>query len=153
MYGIEIKDARQGVLTVHLRDILGAIADQVAGWDWSLLHLWAVGDLPGTKTVVDYEKLAAHSPATGARLDAAEVERLAEHADQIIDAVIVGNANPREVGKAYADGGVYRDNDLVIEANDSTGWRVVSKRAELIDALRRRFADVTEVQDFESMGD
>jgi hypothetical protein len=145
MLGLDIRDGTDEVLTVHLRDILAVIQSHVAGWKWSLLHLWAVGELPGERTVVDYEEMASASPFVGTRITERDLHLLASHTDQVIDAVLVGNADAREVMKRSSDDDLYRENELVIEANDSSYWRVVSHRPDIIDALRKHFTDVSPV--------
>ena len=146
MQGIDISDGNDGLLTVTLRGILETIRPYVEGWHWSVLHLWAVGVLPGERTILDYESAASASPRFGARVSEEEMNLLAAHADQIIDAVFVANVDDRIVRKRSEDLDLYRENELVIEANDSTFWRVVSKKPEIIAALCRRFEDVSPVE-------
>jgi len=142
MEGIDIADGSDEVLEVSLKDIFTTIRSYVAGWDWHILHLWGVGELPGRRTIGDYEELAGASPLRGARISEAEIRVLATHAEQIIDMVLVGNANACDVQKRSSDRDLYQENDLVIEANDSSYWRVVSQKPEIINALRKRFTDV-----------
>lgn len=144
LYAIDIHDSHGQVLTVNLRKILDAMGDVPRTLRWSLRHLWAVGDLPGRKSVLDYEEEAKRSDS-GIPITWEELESLANNTSQIIDAVFVGNRDTHNAMSVEDTGSSYSRDELTIEANDSTSWRVVSGDETLIRRVRRNFTDVSDV--------
>lgn len=145
LFGVEVRDGRvdnPNVLAVHLTGILQAVDVLAVRWIWSLHYFWGVGVLPSPKSVLDYEKDAMSSATEGIVISRKELEILAACTEQIIDAVIVASDDPDVVRKYECDADLYTSNELVIEANDSSYWRVVSKHQKLVDAVVARFHDV-----------
>lgn len=148
LYAIDIQDSEGDFLIVTLRDIMNVLSNPMRSMQWSLLHLWAVGDLPGDKTILDYES-AAKASKDGIALSWEEMELLADYTSQIIDAVFVGDYTIQSVASVESRQGLYSKHDLTIEASDSTYWRVVSSDESLIKALRSYFRDVADVPEEE----
>lgn len=141
-YCIEIHDSDNGVLTVTLQRILDALGDSVSTLHWRLLSLWAVGELPGGRSILDYEQLA-ESSKDGLFLPWCEVILLADNVSQIIDCVFVAFEPPVEPGLALSFLGPKKDAVLVVEAIDSTFWRVASQDVDNINQVEQYFSDVT----------
>ena len=144
LYAIDIHDSDGQVLTVNLRKILDAMGNVPRTLQWSLRHLWAVGDLPGRKSVLDYEEEAKKSDS-GIPITWEELESLANNTSQIIDAVFVGNCDARNTMSVEDTRSSYSRDKLTIEANDSTSWRVISGDEALIRRVREHFTDVSDV--------
>lgn len=138
-YCIEIQDSENGVLTVTLKRILDALGSSISTLHWRLLSLWAVGELPGERSILAYEQLA-ESSEYGLELSWPELTLMADNVSQIIDSVFVAFRAPVEPGLLSRR---EKDAVLVIEAIDSTFWRVSSQSIENINQIEQCFFDVT----------
>ena len=145
-YGLDISDSEHEVLTVNLRRIVDALGTAASQLHWRLFHLWAVGRLPGPRGILDYESLAASSDS-GASLTWEEVLLLADSTDQIIDAVFAGFLE--EPDDRLNSTSLMKSAALVVEANDSTFWRVLTRDPHDVELLRAVFSDVAPVPDDE----
>lgn len=139
---IEVRDrGPEGALQFDLGDILTVLKDQVQDLDWFILELEAVGDVPG----LDLGALPGRlrRAPNGLQFSWAQLVELGEQLDQVIDCEIVGcdKGEPRPIRSATGAS----DCTLVIEAVDSTFWRVTSKLPRVAEALRSHFRDVIEI--------
>lgn len=138
IYGVEIDDAVEGVLTVSLVDLVATLDPWGSRCRWHILHLWATGRLEGDRSILEFEK-SISSSRSGLEVSWDELVGLAGRFDQVIDAVFVGDESPRPVCRTADDLVLYRKHDLVIEAFDSTYWRVVSRWREPLDAVEKTY--------------
>lgn len=124
---------------VRLIDLL-AILSTGKALRWSIMEMWAVAADPETD-VVALEQQAATSP-TGLTMSQNELETLSGQLLQLIDGIIVGfDGDPPH----------RRDDDLrekatvVIEAIDSTYWRVYARLPATLDQVRQGFPSARDV--------
>jgi hypothetical protein len=131
---IEIRDGS----TVHLSDLL----DQVSATDldWSVMELWAVARDEDTD-VVALERQAAESP-TGLAVSGEQLQDLAGRLTQFIDGIVAGY---RGTPPVRSDADLRTAAEIVIEAIDSTLWRVYARNPAVIDRLRHVYDDVRDV--------
>jgi hypothetical protein len=125
---------------VNLRDLLAVLPRDKLARNWSIMELWAVAEDDSTD-VLSIEAGAASSP-TGLQTTGAELLQLAQRLLQVIDAIVVAydGAPPTR-----SDPDLRESAEIVIEAIDSTLWRVYAKDVLVIDRLRHAFTDVREV--------
>lgn len=125
---------------VQLGDLLDAIpdADELV---WSVMELWAVARDDNTDFVT-IERKAAESP-TGLRLSTSELRELAARQMQLIDGIVVGY---RDDPPTRSDADLRASSEVVIEALDSTLWRISTRDRAVIDAVRRNYHDVRTVE-------
>ena len=135
MTTVEIFDMRDGVF-LSLQEILHPIADIGRQFDWELLHLWAMG-LSSFGSVPDLEADLKNAPKN---LDWRELERLAEEAYQIIEITLLGRSSSADA-RSISD-----EEEMRIEAIDSTCWRVAATDPAIIDRYTAKFSDVRRSQ-------
>ncbi|MCW3013026.1 MAG: hypothetical protein JWO02_118 [Solirubrobacterales bacterium] len=126
--------------TVQLGDLLDAIpAIDVLGW--SVMEFWGVARNDDTD-VVALEQEAADSP-TGLNLSANKLREFAAQLLQLVDGIIVGY---REDPPTRADPDLRTSSEVVIEAIDSTLWRVYARDRTITDRLQSNCDDVRNVE-------
>lgn len=132
---IEIPDGSD----VHLAELLDHVAP-TADLHWSVLELWAVAQDEHTD-VIGLERQAANSE-TGLEVTEAELRELAGKLAQVIDGIVAGyhGAPPSRSDRDLRD-----TASIVIEAIDSTLWRVYAQDSAPLHRLRDRFNDVRDV--------
>lgn len=125
---------------VRFGDLLGAIrgADELS---WSVMEFWGVARDDETD-LVGLEREAAESP-TGLTLSATELRGFAAQLLQLIDGIVVGY---REGPPTRLDSDLRTSSEVVIEAIDSTLWRVYARDQAVIDGLRCNYDDVRNVE-------
>ncbi|MFN8123054.1 MAG: hypothetical protein U0237_11565 [Thermoleophilia bacterium] len=116
--------------TIHLRRLLELIQGETV-LRWSILELWATAK-DATTDLLTMERLAAASP-TGLMVGDSELRQIASKLSQVIDGIFVGfrgdpPARSATDLRAYAD--------VVIEAFDSTYWRVHARHGPALDGIR-----------------
>jgi hypothetical protein len=133
-YVIEIKNSEQDI---GLNHILYALGNDARKLDWAILYLWATGNLGDRKSLPDFERVIADSK-TGFHLNWDDLCELSKRLIQVIDGVFVGCKDGSKIDRQ--DESVLADVcDIVIEANDSTVWRIHAKDHQLIQTLAARF--------------
>jgi hypothetical protein len=125
--------------TVHPGNLLDPIV-RTGELHWSVMELWAVARDDDTD-VIALERQAAKS-ATGLQVTADQLWELADRLAQLIDAIVVGY---RGAPPVRSDTDLRESVEIVIEAIDSTLWRVYAQDPAVIDRLRREFDDVRDV--------
>jgi len=125
MRGVTIsdKDAR-GVLAFDLRDILKYLPN-VADSEWEVGRLEYVAATP----VEAFERTSD----TEERIAGTDLIRLANEIDQLVEGEVRG----------YPRGG--REPWVIVRAVDSTSFDVLATREDVLEALRRNFADVVDL--------
>lgn len=116
--------------TVHLRGLLELIQGETV-LRWSILELWATAE-DGTIDLVAIERLAAASP-TGLMVDDSELRQIAGGLSQVIDGILVGFRGDPPLRFATD---LRPCADVVIEAIDSTYWRVHARDDTALDRIR-----------------
>jgi hypothetical protein len=107
---------------------------------WSILEMWAVAREDDTD-ILSLEEEAASSP-TGLAMSSDRIIEFARSLREFNDGIIVGYIT-QAPARSTAD--LRTAAEVVIEAFDSSYWRVYSRDGAMLDALRPRFADVTDV--------
>jgi hypothetical protein len=111
---------------------------------WSVLSLWAVAEPEAQLDLPSLEAEIERSDS-GLALDTAGLYRLADSIAQVIDGVFVADPARSPVSKVAADDLLYQSHALVIEANDSTYWRIASQSEEVCAALKATFRGARDV--------
>jgi hypothetical protein len=154
---IEIADSRPSpglptgeVLAFDLLDLLRLVAPEGAALAWAVQDLWATlhepALLPDGRSYLEFEAAVRSAPA-GVRLGWDELVALAQAFRQVIDGIFVGCRDPAAIpslGRGLTPQ-FYATCDLVLEASDSTLWRVYAREDAVLARLRGAFRDVTEV--------
>jgi hypothetical protein len=132
---IEIKKNSEGMLDVDLIDILNVIEPEGAALIWTLFDLEATGDLGDGNNILDLEQEVRESP-TGLCLNWNDLVSLARRLFQVINAILAGSGAPI----AAADlSDVYAHTEIVLEAIDSSLWRVYAQSDAIIEKLKKTF--------------
>jgi hypothetical protein len=114
--------------SVQLRDLL----DQLPGVDglrWSVMEIWTVARSDAT----DVSSIEMRS---------SELRELADELAQVIDGIFAGY---RGEPPSRSDKDLRHTTEIVIEAFDSTFWRVYARDAGVAEQLRRTYTDVRDV--------
>jgi len=125
--------------SVKLGDLLDGVSP-AGDLRWSIMELWAVARDDGTD-VLAMEQQAADSP-TGLELSTEELRGIADQLLQLVDGIVVGY---RGYPPTRSDPDLRASSEIVIEAIDSTLWRVYARDRRVIDDLRRYYDDVRDV--------
>lgn len=126
--------------SVELAELLDAVSSP-EDLDWTILEIWAVGQTDETD-VVALERQAVESPH-GLNLSAVALRELADRLQQVIDGIVVGYRGPAPDRDAVD---LRSTAEIVLEAIDSTLWRVYARETGVIDRLRQRYFDVRDVE-------
>jgi len=132
---VEIWDPR-----VKLDELLDLVVDDTGDLRWSIMELWGVGKNDDVD-VVTLEQRAANSP-TGVELSTQELRQIAQQLGQFIDGIVVGY---RGTPPTRSDPDLRRSAEVVIEAIDSTLWRVYASHRRTLATLHDHYDDVRDV--------
>ena len=138
---IEIKDSKDGLLTVTLPMLLQEIGLRGENLHWSIFYLYATGDLGEDKSMVDFEESISNSP-NGLCLGWHELNELSVKFDQMFDTVIVGSSDKAAIKKIKDDEELYSKYSVVLDLFDGAYWRVYADDETIIESLANRFSDV-----------
>jgi hypothetical protein len=142
---IEIFDKDEhGILAVELRDLLAIIEREASGLVWALLDLETNGSLRGGRSMLALEE-AVRAADRGVILRWEELRSLAADHFQIVNALIVGCTTEEEIPPITAGSALYTVPEIVIEAIDSSLWRIQAKKPQVIAQVRARFRDTVAV--------
>jgi hypothetical protein len=130
---IDLYNDRSPDLT--LSKILAGIEPFGKDLSWSIFHLWATGDLGDGKSILELEKLISSSPR-GYFVTWEGLSELANHFDQVIDGQFIGCKDTNKIKRYEKDYDLYAFCDIVIEAKDSTVWRIHAKDPLVIEKFR-----------------
>ena len=140
---IEISDkTASGVLAfdlAELLDVLGPVGQTL--W-WGILELNATGDL-GATNILDLEGEIARS-RNGLIVSWEELRKLGHSVSQVVDGVFVGCRDSRDIPELRPGVNIYAPSEVVLEAIDSSLWRVFSKDGAILDRFRSAFVNVEE---------
>jgi hypothetical protein len=123
---------------VRLSDLLDRIPER-PDLNWSVMEIWAIAR--DDTDVVALGQRADDSP-TGLRMSAAELRDLAARLEQLVDGIAVGYRGDPPVRD---DPDLRTSSAVVIEAIDSTLWRVYADDPTVIERVRRTYRDVRDV--------
>jgi hypothetical protein len=139
---IEIKDKDpQGGLAVELIDILDLLAPEGCQLTWAILDLEATGDPEKGKNMLDLEQEIERS-STGLLISWDALISLARSLFQVINAVIVGCKDVASIPKLQPGEPLYVSTELVLEAIDSSLWRVYARDDKVLRRLQEAFHEV-----------
>lgn len=113
-------------ITVALRDILEKIPTN--DLLWRVLHFTGVGKAPDGMTMPSFERAVRASP-DGYHLTWSGLLNFANEIEQVWDCLIVGTPNNIPIQREIVVSGVFLDCDYVIEADDSTDWKLGTKNS------------------------
>ncbi|MEA2221505.1 MAG: hypothetical protein QOJ35_4131 [Solirubrobacteraceae bacterium] len=125
---------------VRLGDLLKAVA-ATDDLKWSIMEFWGVAR-DDSIDVVAIEDQAAGSP-TGLELSVTQLRELASQMLQVVDGIVVGYRNDPPT---RADADLRASGEVVIEAIDSTFWRIYADDRAIVDAVRDVYDDVRTIE-------
>ncbi len=139
---IEIKDKNaKRILTVELAHILDSLEPEGHHLSWTILDLEATGDLGDGKNMLDLEQEIQQSPQ-GLHLSWDQLISFSRCFFQVINAVIVGGKDSTTVPILQPGGDLYQGSEIVVEAIDSSLWRIYARDEEVLQRFQRTFRDV-----------
>jgi hypothetical protein len=143
---IEIFDLDQrDSAIVGLAEILAVLEPEGPNLNWSILDLEGTGDPSRLGTnMLDLEQRVANAP-NGLILEWKDLKQLAGALDQIIEGTIVGCRNPEVLTQIHLQSDLPSTCDIVIEAIDSSLWKVYSRDDRILQRLKSAFRDVKSV--------
>jgi hypothetical protein len=122
---------------------LPLIEEQASYLVWSILWLWAVGELGDGRSMVEFEDQIGTEPK-GVTLSWAELVGLAARFDQVIDGVFVGCKSRDEIPGARSGPELYGASEIVIEVVDSDFVAFFAKDSKVVDQVSARFKNVVD---------
>lgn len=123
----------------HLADLLDLI-EVAEKLRWTIMDMWAIGR-DDDFDVLALEREAASS-ASGLSMTYVELRAFADRLLQMIDGVVVGY---REHPPDRLDADLRSTAEIVLEAVDSSGWRIYARDHAVVDRFRRQYGDVREI--------
>ncbi len=139
--GIRILDTENNLVSVSLRDILGEIDDVGERFMWSILFFDGMGSLKKWDSLDDFENKVNKSDR-GLFITWKNLIELTDQFDEIIDILIIGNMNEKNLIRYENEEMMYRSCDFVINKFDSSYWEVFSIDPIFIKKLSRKFKKV-----------
>jgi len=136
VFEAKIFDAGNGAAIPSLLDILSGLEGD--SLKWSLLSLWATGDLGEGKSIPDLENTIAESPR-GILLSFDELKKLSGCFDQVMDTLIIGCSSLENIARYDNEQEMFAACDVVIEMDDSTSWIIHSHDRKLIEQITSKF--------------
>lgn len=137
---LEIYDKdEKGFLAFDLRDILVQLPNAAWTLEWSVLELDAL-PAAGCELRVSSVSETVAASQRGVTLKWSELESLANSVLQIIDGKFAAYRPGSDLPVKGAN--VYEDSEYVIEAVDSTYWRVFSRDDAALGRLRKHFKEI-----------
>lgn len=136
---IEIHDTTEaGYLAFDLIDILPLLGDNCSSLIWSILDLEVRSKANVGLNVPELERKCRETPR-GLIVTWDELRRLASKFKQTIDGVFVGCLERTMVPRLDRQETWHDLCEVVIEAIDSTSWRIYAKDGRLLDNVKGRF--------------
>ena len=146
--GIRILDDINGIICVTLPKILSEIHDGNLYY-WSILFMDVIGNL-GEEVSVPILQKQIYDSKNGLFISWQDLSILAEKFEQVIDIIIIGSNEEKNLRRYEDDQEMYETCDFVIAMVDSGYWEVFSKEPDLIDRLATKFKEIEFLEpDFE----
>ena len=127
-----------------LAEILPCIALARENLKWALLEMRAIA--AGRSFDVSLLERRAAASSHGMDLTWTELVSLGERVFQLIDGIIVGYVSPRP---SSSDADLRQSCEVIIEAFNSSHWRVYATDESVITCLGSRFNDVRHLDEIE----
>jgi hypothetical protein len=149
IWAVEICDLDEHrVLAFDLPELLDALGARAADLDWIVTDYEPVTEDGDVETFADrvYEAQTG-SPRTGVRLTSQKLRSIADRTRQTINGQFIGiSSDTASPTHKLVDLRTFPTSNaaLVIKAVDSSFWIVITKAADDIAAVHRRFTDVRE---------
>ena len=118
----------------ELAYLLGLLAPWGQRLTWAILDLEATGHLSDGTNMLDLERQVAEAP-TGIVLGWDALVALADDFSQVINAVIVGCKDAGSVPRLAPEGDLAASAEIVVEAIDSSLWRVTAHDERVLARL------------------
>lgn len=131
---VTIQDCVDGYLNFDLRDLLQVLKPWGEELIWIVRHFDGRG--PALRRLADAQPLRDSE----LRLSWIELQQFATDVEQTYDGVFAGMQDPSLLPPGQLDVVGWAETDIIIEAWDSTYWRVYSSNMAIIEALEKRFS-------------
>ena len=143
---LEIFDLdERGSAIIGLPEILEALEPEGQHLVWSMLDLEGTADPSRLgMNMLDLEQQVAKSP-NGLILEWKDLKQLAKRLDQIIEGTIVGCRNPDVLTQINLQSDLRSACDIVIQAIDSSLWKIYSRDDGILQRLKLSFREVKTV--------
>jgi len=145
--GIRILDKENNHVSVDLKDILVEIDGEQ--FNWSMLYFDGMGHLGKWGTIPDFEEMVNESE-NGLFISWKDLNELANLFREIIDIIIIGCKDTKQLMRYEEDEKMYRSCDIVIVKFDSCFWEVFAYDQQLIKRFSKKFNKIKWLEpDFE----
>jgi hypothetical protein len=141
---IKIEGDDDMILSVTLRDLLELITISY-DYNWSIIWLWATGDLRPEFSISDLQKDVKDN-ANGVSLTWDELNYLSRKFSQVIDLVLVADKDYTKLKKYATDEEMNSSCDYVIELIDSSYWIINSVDIEMLDRMVEKLPGVSYIK-------
>ncbi len=138
--GIRILDKKSNIVSVTLSEILNEI-DNGDQYVWSIIDLYAMGDLGKDISITEFEDVIQSSP-NGYFMSWRELISFSNKLNLLINILVIGSKNKYLLVYNRDYRVMYETCNIVIEMIDSAFWEVFSLDEHYIDRLALKFKDV-----------
>lgn len=142
--GIIIKDIKNRVLSVQLRDILEEVHDG-ATFYWNILEIDAMGDI-GDEVIYgfhqeDYQEEINESK-NGFIISWDKLKLYSSNIHQIMDGIIISSKNKSALHRYENELEMCETCDITLIMFDCYYWKIYSKNEKLIEQFAKKFNDI-----------
>jgi len=135
---------------LDLIDILRALPRKCHGLSWTVFDLWMNYDADDPPKFDEMSKMSESD--RGVQMTWEELWAFADLGEQVVEGQFVGDlaekGPPNVPGRNAPEDTKFEQNcaafEIVLEAIDSSFWRICSKDAAMIEKLSKKFRDVEE---------
>lgn len=138
--GIRISDKKNNIVAVELPDILMEISNGKSLY-WSVLYLYATGDLGKNQSIQDLEK-QINSSKKGLLISWDELNSLSKKFWDLMDITIIGCKDLSLIHRYTNAQKMQEACDTVIEMVDSGYWEIFSKNEKLLEKLVQKYTNI-----------
>lgn len=148
---IRINDKEDAQISVNLPDILAKIHNGDEFF-WSILFLYASGNLGDGNSIVEFEN-KINGSESGLLISWQDLHILSHKFFQVIDILIIGSKNESLLHKYTSDHEMYETCNIVVQMIDGSYWEAFSHDRTLIDRLAASFEQIKLLNTWEDVGD
>ncbi|WP_295800957.1 hypothetical protein [Mucilaginibacter sp.] len=142
---IRINGNDDEILSVSLQDILENIKDGQT-LKWSLLWIYAVGDLGTNKNMLDFEE-EVNSANNGIFFTWEELKSLSSKFEQVLEMVLIGVKDIKDLKRYESDELMYSICQYTIELIDSSYWEIHSLDISSLEQIKDNLPGVEYIEE------